>query len=250
MRDRLQSGQDLVLCRAEGIDEDVSICRFGGFVEDGDGGEAGGGQEGEVCRRGAGAADRGGFGLEVEAYEAVLETPAHPRQCRQKVMTADQQGEFEKCIPIEERPNHQSRPRQPLPLFTLHILPYLHLPPIHLRQRLRRLQLRHIRAELTQYNPLHPCFNRRIDNRLVRGDFSDGSHVDDSILVFESGDEFIEGVGVGDAVDFDVGWEGGFRRGAGEDFDVACEAGVGVEGGEDGGTEVAGGLRGVVRYVN
>lgn len=61
-------------------------------------------------------------------------------------------------------------------------------------------------------------------------------------MVFESRDELVEGIGVGDAVDFDVGREGGFGGGAGEDFDVACEAGVGVEGGEDGGTEVAGGL--------
>lgn len=82
----------------------------------------------------------------------------------------------------------------------------------------------------------------------MRSDFSDGSHVDDSVLVFESGDELIEGIGVRDAVDFDVRREGGFGGGAGEDFNVACEAGVGVESGEDGRAEVAGGLRGVVRY--
>ncbi len=75
MRDRLQRGKDFVLRRTEGIDEDVSICRFGGFVEDGDGGEAGGGQEGEVGRGGAGVGYSGGFGLEVEAYEAILEAP-------------------------------------------------------------------------------------------------------------------------------------------------------------------------------
>lgn len=131
-----------------------------------------------------------------------------------------------------------------LPLFTLHILPYLHLAPIHLRQRLYRLQLRHIRAKLAQYDPLHPCLDRRIDDRLVRRDFSDRSHIDDRVLVFESGDELVEGVGVGDAVDLDVLWEDGFGGGAGEDFDVACEAGVGVEGGEDGGTEVTRGLKG------
>ena len=82
----------------------------------------------------------------------------------------------------------------------------------------------------------------------MRRDFSNGSHVDDSVLVFESGDELIERIGVRDVVDFDVGREGGFGGRAGEDLDVACEAGVGVEGGEDGRTEVAGGLAGVVRY--
>ena len=71
-----------------------------------------------------------------------------------------------------------------------------------------------------------------------------GGHVDDCILVLERGDEFVHGVGIGDAVDLDVGGKSGFGRGAGEDFNVACEAGVGVEGGEDGGTEVAGGLEG------
>ncbi len=75
MRDRLQRGKDFVLRRTEGIDEDVPICRFGGFVQDGDGCEAGGGQEGEVGRCGAGVGYSGGFGLEVEAYEAVLEAP-------------------------------------------------------------------------------------------------------------------------------------------------------------------------------
>ena len=82
----------------------------------------------------------------------------------------------------------------------------------------------------------------------MRSDFSNGGHVDNSVLIFESGDELIEGIGVGDAVNFDVGREGGFGGGSREDFDVACKAGVGVEGGEDGGTEVAGGLGGVVRY--
>ena len=82
----------------------------------------------------------------------------------------------------------------------------------------------------------------------MRGDFRNGSHIDNSILVFESGDELVEGIGVGDAVDFDVGRECGFGGGAGEDFDVACEAGVGVEGREDGGTEIAGGLEGGVRF--
>ncbi len=78
-------------------------------------------------------------------------------------------------------------------------------------------------------------------------DFGDGSHVDDCILVLESGDELVKGVGIGDVVDFDVGWEGGFGGRAGEDFNVACEARVGVEGGENGGTDVAGGLGRTVR---
>lgn len=84
----------------------------------------------------------------------------------------------------------------------------------------------------------------------MRRDFSDGGHVDDGILVFESGDELVKGIGVGDAVDFDVGREGGFGGGAGEDLDVACEAWVGVEGGEDGGSEVAGGLEGLLGWDN
>ena len=75
MSDCLQGGQDLVLGGAEGIDEDISVGRFGGFVEDSDGGEARGGQEGEVRRGGAGAADSGRFRLEVEADEAVLQAP-------------------------------------------------------------------------------------------------------------------------------------------------------------------------------
>ena len=66
-------------------------------------------------------------------------------------------------------------------------------------------------------------------------------------MVFESRDELVERIGVGDAVDFDVGWEGGFGGGAGEDFDVAGEAGIGVKSGEDGGTEVAGDLHGCQR---
>ena len=84
---------------------------------------------------------------------------------------------------------------------------------------------------------------RRIDDRLVRSYFGDGCHVDDGILVLERRDEFVEGIGVGDAVDLDVGREGSFGGGAGEDFDVACEAGVGVEGGEDGGAEITRGLK-------
>ena len=76
VRDRLQRGQDLVLGCAEGIDEDVSVCRFGWFVEDGDGGEACGGQEGEICEGGAGVGDGGCSGFEVEAEEAVFEAPA------------------------------------------------------------------------------------------------------------------------------------------------------------------------------
>ena len=84
----------------------------------------------------------------------------------------------------------------------------------------------------------------------MRRDFGDGGHVDDGILVFKSGEELVEGIGVGDAVDLDVGREGGFGGGAGEDFDVACEAGVGVEGGEDGGTEVAGGLEGLSGFAS
>ena len=52
---------------AEGVDEDVSVGRFGGFVEDGGGGEAGGGEEGEVRRVSTGAVDVGGFRREVEA---------------------------------------------------------------------------------------------------------------------------------------------------------------------------------------
>ena len=137
-----------------------------------------------------------------------------------------------------------------MPLFTLHILPNLQLAPIDFRQRLRRLQLGHIRAKFTQYNPLDPGLDGRVDNRLVRRDFSDGGHVDDCILVCESGDELVKGIGVGDTVDFDVGREGGFGGGAGEDLDVACEAGVGVEGGENGGTEIAGGLEGLLGRVN
>ena len=78
-------------------------------------------------------------------------------------------------------------------------------------------------------------------------DFGHGRHIDDSILVFESRHKLVEGVGVGNTVDFDMGWEGGLGGGAGEDLDVAREAGIGVEGGEDGGTEVAGGLRWNVR---
>ena len=97
-----------------------------------------------------------------------------------------------------------------MPLFTFHILPNLHLPPINLRQRFRRLQFGHIRAKLTQYDPLHPCLYRRIDNGLVCSDFSNWRHIDDCILVFAGGRELVEGVGVGDAVDLDVGWEGGF----------------------------------------
>lgn len=75
MRGRLQSGQDLVLRGAEGVDEDVSVRRVVGLVEDGGRGKAGGGEEGEVGGRGAGVGYRGGFGLEVEAEEAVFETP-------------------------------------------------------------------------------------------------------------------------------------------------------------------------------
>lgn len=67
MRDCLQRGQDFVLGGTEGVDEDVSVGRFGGFVEDGGGGEAGGCQEGEVGGGGAGIGYSGGFGLEVEA---------------------------------------------------------------------------------------------------------------------------------------------------------------------------------------
>ena len=83
----------------------------------------------------------------------------------------------------------------------------------------------------------------------MRRDFSDGGHVDNRILVFERRYKPVEGVEVGDAVDFDVGREGGFGGGAGEDLDVAGESGVGVEGGEDGGTEVAGGLKGGLGVV-
>ena len=60
-RGRFESGQDVVLGGAEGVYEDVAVCRFGGFVEDRGGGEAGGGEEGEVRRDGAGAVYRGGF---------------------------------------------------------------------------------------------------------------------------------------------------------------------------------------------
>ena len=109
------------------------------------------------------------------------------------------------------------------------------------------MQFRHVCAEFAQHDPLHPCFDSRIDDRFVRGDFSNGGHINDSILVFESGDELVEGIGVGDAVDFDVGRECSCGGGAGEDFDVACEAGTGVEGREDGGTEIARGLGGGVR---
>ena len=133
-------------------------------------------------------------------------------------------------IPVKESPNHQPRPRQALLLFTLHVLPYLHLALVNLGQRLRRLQVRHVRAELTQYDPLHPRLYRRVNNRLMRSDFGDGGHVDDCILVFERGDELVEGIGVGNAVDFDMGREGSFGGGAGEDFDVASEARIGVEG--------------------
>ena len=84
----------------------------------------------------------------------------------------------------------------------------------------------------------------------MRGDFGNGSHIDNSILVFKSGDELVEGIGVGDAVDFDVGRECGRGGGVGEDFDVACEAGIGVEGREDGRTKIAGGLKGDVRFYH
>ena len=78
----------------------------------------------------------------------------------------------------------------------------------------------------------------------MRGDFVNGGHVDDCILIFESRDELVKGIGVGDAVDLDVGRERGLGRRAGEDFDVTCESGIGIERGENGGTEVAGGLEG------
>lgn len=51
----------------EGVDEDVSVGRFGGFVENRGGREAGGGEEGEIRRGGTGAVYGGGFGLEVKA---------------------------------------------------------------------------------------------------------------------------------------------------------------------------------------
>ena len=149
-------------------------------------------------------------------------------------------------IPVEKGPDHQPRPREPLALFTLHILPNLHLAPVNLRQGLRRLQVGHIGAKLAQDYPFHSGCDGGVDDGLVGGDLVDGGHVDDCILVLESGDKFVQGVGIGDAVDLDVGRESGFGRGAGEDFNVACEAGVGVEGGEDGGTEVTGGLEGEI----
>ena len=145
-------------------------------------------------------------------------------------------------IPVEESPNHQPCPCQALSLFTLHILPYLHLPLINFRQRRRCLQLRYIRAKFTQYDPLHSCFYRRIDDRFMRSDFVNGGHIDDCILIFESCDELVKGIRVGDAVDLDVRRERSLGRRAGEDFDVARKSGVGVERGENGGTEVAGGL--------
>ena len=131
--------------------------------------------------------------------------------------------------------------------FALHVFPDFYFSLVDIRQWLRRLQLRHIRAEFAQHDPLHPRFNSRINDRFMRGDFRNGSHIDNSILVFESGDELVEGIGVGDAVDLDVWRECGFGGGAGEDFDVACEARIGVEGREDGWTEIAGGLKGGVK---
>ena len=83
----------------------------------------------------------------------------------------------------------------------------------------------------------------------MHGDFADGGHVDDCILVFESCDELVKGIGVGDAVDLDVGRESSPGGGAGEDFDVACEARVGIKSGEDGGAEVARGLERVLGTV-
>lgn len=150
-------------------------------------------------------------------------------------------------IPVKKGADHQSRPREASPLFAFHVFSNLHLALVNLGQGFRRLQLGHVGAELAQQDPLHPGLNCRVDDGLVRGDLVDGRQVDNRVLVLERGDELVKGIGVGDAVDFDVGGEGGFGGGAGEDFDVACEAGVGVEGGEDGGTEVAGGLRFVGR---
>ena len=74
-RGRLHGGEDGVLGRAEGVDEDVAVRRCDGVGEDGGGGEAGGGEEGEVCERGAGVGYGGCLGTEVEAEEAVFETP-------------------------------------------------------------------------------------------------------------------------------------------------------------------------------
>ena len=145
-------------------------------------------------------------------------------------------------IPVEESPDNQPCPCQALSLFALHVLPYLHLSLIHFRQWRRCLQLRDVRAEFAQYDSLHFRFYRRIDNRFMRSDFGNGGHVDDCILIVERCDELVKGIGVGDAVDLDVGWERGLGRRAGEDFDVACKSGIGIERGENGGTEVAGGL--------
>ena len=83
----------------------------------------------------------------------------------------------------------------------------------------------------------------------MRSKFVNGGHIDDCILIFESCDELVEGIGVGDAVDLDMGWERGLGRRAGEDFDVACKSGIGVERGENGRTEVAGCLWGRVRLL-
>lgn len=77
MGDGLESGEDGVLGDAEGVDEDVAVCRFGGVGEDGGGGEAGSGEEGEIRGGGAGAVDGGGLGFEVEAEEAVFEAPVY-----------------------------------------------------------------------------------------------------------------------------------------------------------------------------
>ena len=76
----------------------------------------------------------------------------------------------------------------------------------------------------------------------MRSDFADRGHVDNCILVFESLDELVEGIRVGDTVDFDMGWKRSLGGSTREDFDVACKPRIGVEGGEDRGTEVARGL--------
>ena len=80
----------------------------------------------------------------------------------------------------------------------------------------------------------------------MRCDFRDGGQVDDCVLVFESRNELVEGIRVGDAVNSEVWREGCFGGGAGKNLNVPCEARVGVQGREDGGAEIAGGLEGML----
>ena len=80
--------------------------------------------------------------------------------------------------------------------------------------------------------------------------FANWGHVNDSILILKSRDELVKGIGVGNAVDLDMGRESSLGRRAGEDLDVACKARIRVERGENRWTEVARGLNGVLGVVN